>query len=281
MTDAPVDAILDTIAAAAPTLRENFLGRRGGEAGENPTGDTRVAADVMADELFVDRLGEIDGVGALASEEREGVIDCGDGVSVALDPLDGSSNLASNNAAGAIVGVYDDTFPTTGRSLIAAASLVFGPVTTLTAAVDGTVTEYEVIDGERQAVEEDVTLPAEPTIYGFGGGDSAWHPPFAAFADEIRHELKLRYGGAFVADVNQILEYGGLFAYPSLNGYPQGKLRYQFEAAPMGYLLEAAGGAASDGNGSLLDRTPDELHARCPVYLGNETLVDRLESALE
>jgi len=281
MTNTPVDAILDTVAAAAPTLRENFLGRRGGEAGENPTGDTRVAADVMADELFVDRLSAINGVGALASEEREGVIDCGDGVAVALDPLDGSSNLASNNAAGAIVGIYDDTFPATGRSLIAAASLVFGPVTTLTAAVNGTVTEYEVIDGERQVVEKDVALPTDPTIYGFGGGDNAWHPAFATFADEIRHELKLRYGGAFVADVNQILEYGGLFAYPSLEGYPQGKLRYQFEAAPMGYLLEAAGGAASDGDGSLLDRTPDELHARCPVYLGNKTLVDRLESALD
>lgn len=281
MTDAPVDAILDTVAATAPVLRENFRGRRGGEAGENPTGDTRVAADVMADELFVDRLGEIDGVGALASEEREGVIDCGDGVAVALDPLDGSSNLASNNAAGAIIGVYDDPLPAPGRSLIAAASLVFGPVTTLTAAVDGTATEYEVIDGERQVVEEEVTLPTDPTIYGFGGGDDAWHAPFAAFADEIRHELKLRYGGAFVADVGQIIEYGGLFAYPSLDGYPQGKLRYQFEAAPMGYLLEAVGGAASDGNGPLLDRAPDELHARCPVYLGNDTLVDRLESALK
>ncbi len=280
MTDAPVDAILDTVAAAAPTLRANFRGRRGGEAGENPTGDTRVAADVMADEHFVDHLGSIDGVGTLASEEREDVIDCGDGAAVALDPLDGSSNLASNNAAGAIVGVYDDSLPASGRSLVAAASLVFGPVTTLTAAVDGTVTEYEVIDGDREVAETEVSLPADPTIYGFGGGDEAWHPPFAAFAEEIRGELKLRYGGAFVADVNQILEYGGLFAYPSLDGYPQGKLRYQFEAAPMAYLIEAAGGAASDGTGALLDRTPTEIHARCPVYLGNRSLVDRLEAAL-
>lgn len=275
-----IETVIDVLAATAPEIRANLIGRRGTTNAENPTGDTQVEADVMADELLVDRLTKIDGVGQIATEERETPVDCGDGLTVALDPLDGSSNLASNNPMGTIAGIYEEPVPASGESLVAAASMLFGPITTITVAKGETATEYEVVDGIRREATEELTLPTEPTVYGFGGGDSAWTPAFAEFAETIRQELKLRYGGAFVADVNQVLEYGGLFAYPALQNYPNGKLRYHFEAAPMAYILRAAGGAASDGTGAILDRTPTALHERCPVYLGNTTLVKRVEDAL-
>jgi fructose-1,6-bisphosphatase I len=81
--------------------------------------------------------------------------------------------------------------------------------------------------------------------------------------------------------VNQVLTYGGVFAYPALESAPAGKLRLQFEGNPVGYIVEAAGGRSSDGDRSLLDVDPESLHQRVPVHLGNEELIGRLESAIE
>lgn len=275
-----IESVFATVADCAPTIRANLAGRRGQTAAENPTGQEQIAADVMADELLIEELQTIDGIGAVASEERESVIDCGDGLAITLDPLDGSSNLASNNPMGTIVGLYDSSLPARGTELVAAASLVFGPITTMTVARDGTVTEYEIIDGTLEVATEDLTLPADPVVYGFGGGDDSWTDAFQAFVRDIRHELKLRYGGAFVADINQILTYGGMFAYPALEDYPDGKLRLQYEGNPIAYIIEAAGGRSSDGSQSILERDPGDLHARTPVYVGNTDLIDRLESAI-
>ncbi len=281
MTDETITAILDVLTTVAPEIRAGLIGRRGRTTTENPTGDTQLAADVMADELLVDRLTALDGVGSVASEERSSPVDCGDGLAVAIDPLDGSSNLVSNNPMGTIVGVYDEPFPASGDSLVAGLSLVFGPITTLAVAYDGTVTEYELVDGDRTVAEANVQLPDSPTVYGFGGGDDAWVPAFRSFAEEIRHELKLRYGGALVADINQVLEYGGLFSYPALRDRPNGKLRYQFEVAPIAYLIETAGGSSTDGTASLLAHTPTTLHERSPIHVGNTSLINRLEAALD
>lgn len=275
-----VDAILDELAVTAPEIRADLSGRRRQTAGENPSGETQIAADVAADELLVERLSAIEGVGTVATEEREEPVDCGAGLSVTVDPLDGSSNLASNNPMGTILGVYDAELPAKGRDLVAAASLVFGPITTVAVAREGDAVEYEVVDGELQVAEEDLQLPEEPVVYGFGGGDPSWTDEFATFAEEIRNELKLRYGGALVADVNQVLEYGGIFAYPALKDYPDGKLRHQFEGNPIAYVVECAGGRSSDGEGSILDREPNELHSRCPLHVGNQSLIERLEDAL-
>jgi len=81
--------------------------------------------------------------------------------------------------------------------------------------------------------------------------------------------------------VNQVLTYGGVFAYPGLESAPEGKLRLQFEANPVGYVIRAAGGRTSDGDGSILDVDPDGLHDRTPTHLGNASLIERLESALD
>ena len=280
-----VDAILDAITQAAPEIRAGLTGRREYETAENPSGDQKLAADIHADELLEDRLLSLDAVGSYASEERETIQEADSGhLHVACDPLDGSSNLKSNNVMGTIVAIYDEPLPARGEHLVAAAYVLYGPITNMVAAEDGQVTEYVVDsrdDGvERRVVDEDVQLPTDPVVYGFGGRVPDWPDDFAGYVEEIERELKLRYGGAMIGDVSQVLEYGGVFAYPALESAENGKLRLQFEGNPIGYIVECAGGLSSDGSRSLLEVEPTELHQRVPVHVGNPELIERLEAAL-
>jgi fructose-1,6-bisphosphatase I len=276
-----VAAIRAAVAGATPDIRAGLPGRREQAGTENPSGERRLAADEYADELLAERLGAVDGVGTYASEEREAVVDTGEGYAVAVDPLDGSSNLKPNNVMGTIVGVYDADLPASGRDLVAAGYVLYGPITTMAFAHEGSVTEYLIENGEPTVLNGDVTLPDDPTVYGFGGRVPDWPADVAAYVDEVESALKLRYGGAMIGDVNQVLTYGGVFAYPALQSAPEGKLRLQFECNPVGYVIECAGGRSSDGSGSVLDVAPTALHQRTPVYLGNEGLIDRLEATLD
>ncbi|WP_336344979.1 class 1 fructose-bisphosphatase [Halalkalicoccus ordinarius] len=284
-SETTVEAVLETVARCAPEIRSALPGRRVESSETNPSGEVRMAADAYADDLLEERLGAIDGVDEYASEERAGVVETGEGgeLSVGVDPLDGSSNLKPNNTMGTIVGVYDEALPAAGDHLIAAAYVLYGPITTMAAAVDGEVTEYVVEDGEREAVREDVELPDDPTVYGFGGRVPDWPEEFAAYVEEVESDpsLKLRYGGSMIGDVNQILTYGGIYGYPALESAPEGKLRLQFEGYPVGYVLECAGGRSSNGERSLLAVEPTDLHQRTPVHVGSTGLIDRLEKALD
>ncbi|WP_313694838.1 class 1 fructose-bisphosphatase [Halorarum halobium] len=279
-SDDALARIVDVVSRAAPDVRDALAGRRSYLDEENPSGESMLDADVYADDLLEERLTAVDGVGAYASEEREGVVNAGEGLSVACDPLDGSSNLKPNNTMGTIVGVYDAPLPASGRDLVAAAFVLYGPITTMVVAREGTPTEFLVTeDGDREKLR-DVELPEEPTVYGFGGRVPDWPDDFSGYVEEVERELKLRYGGSMIGDVNQVLTYGGVFAYPALASSPDGKLRLVFEGAPIGYIVEAAGGASSDGGGSLLDVEATELHQRTPVHVGNRGLIERLESAV-
>ncbi|MFC7155381.1 class 1 fructose-bisphosphatase [Halomarina halobia] len=301
--DDVIEAVFEAVAAATPEIRESLVGRRRYEAGENPSGEQQLEADVYADQLFEERLLALDGVASYASEEREGIVradgtsadadstkgktragsggDGGDGdYHLALDPLDGSSNVKPNNVMGTIVGVYDEPLPAGGDALVAAGYVLYGPLTTMVTARDGRVTESVVHGGERHAATADLALPDDPTVYGFGGRVPDWTDEFAAYAREVERELKLRYGGAMIGDVSQVLTYGGIFAYPGLTTHPNGKLRLLFEGLPIAAIVETAGGASTDGERSLLERTPEELHERTPVFVGNREYVERAESAL-
>ena len=284
--DGTVDAIAAVVTDTAADIRAALADRRSYETAENPTGDRQLAADVYADRLLEDRLLGLEGVTGYASEEQEGVVtadghEAAAGAYVACDPLDGSSNLRSNNGMGTVIGVYDEPLAEGGDALLAAGYVLYGPITTMVWAQAGTVTEYLIEAGEREVLTEDVTLPEDPTVYGFGGRVPDWPADFAGFVEGVEADrLKLRYGGAMVADVNQVLTYGGLFGYPMLADAPDGKLRLQFEGHPIAAVVEAAGGASSDGDISLLTRTPGALHERSPVFVGDAGLVERLETAL-
>ncbi len=281
-----ITAVLDAVTETAPDVRAGLTGRREYETDENPSGEQMLAADIHADQLIEDRLLAIDAVASYASEERDEIVEADDGghLHVACDPLDGSSNLKSNNVMGTIVAIYDEPLPAAGKHLKAAAYVLYGPITNMVVARDGAVKEYVIDsrDGEtdRRIVDDDVTLPDDPVVYGFGGRVPDWPNDFASYVDTIEQELKLRYGGAMIGDVSQVLEYGGIFAYPALESAPNGKLRLQFEGNPIGYIIECAGGRSSDGTQSLLEVEPTELHQRVPVHVGNTDLIDRLESAL-
>jgi fructose-1,6-bisphosphatase I len=297
-TTETVEAILDAVAATAPEIRAGLASRREYETAENPSGEQMLAADLHADELLEARLLAVDGVASYASEERpevswadehgpDGAGAGGEDYHVAVDPLDGSSNLKSNNAMGTIPAVYDEPLPAPGAALVGAAYVLYGPITTMTAAVDGAVTQYLIGDagetgpemGERRVDDPDVTVPEDPAVYGFGGRVPDWTDDFAAYVETVEADdtNKLRYGGAMIADVNQVVTYGGVFGYPALRSAPSGKLRLQFEGNPIGYIVECAGGRSSDGTGSLLDVDPTELHQRTPMFVGSPSLIDRLE----
>ena len=270
-------AVKDTSHYVSSNLA-NYANR---SAGENPSGEQQVGADVWGDDLFFDAVSEVEGVGGYASEERDEVVDLGDGYTIAIDPLDGSSNLASNNSVGTIVGVYDSDLPASGRNLVASMMTLYGPYTTMTVAREDRdiVQEYLLRDGHSERWGT-FTLPEEPTVLGMAGKIDERSDAVNDITQEFSKELKTRYGGATVADLAQVLEYGGLFGYPAKKTAPNGKLRVHFESAPLAYLVEAAGGASSDGDQSLLDVEPDEIHARTPTFLGNESLIKRLEDAL-
>lgn len=274
-----IEDIVAVVAETAPKIREGLPGRRQAVGAVNPSDEAQLAADVHADELLADRLLSLEGVGEYGSEERDDVVTNGSGVAVAVDPLDGSSNLQSNNSMGTIVGVFDASLPASGADLLGSAYVLYGPITTMMVATDGRVTESVISDdGSRRVINDNVRIPGEPVVYGFGGRVPDWTEDFTAYAREIESELKLRYGGAYVGDVNQVMTYGGVFAYPELAGRPEGKLRLQFEGIPVGNIVETAGGRSSDGEGSLLEKEPSALHERTPVYVGNTDLIERREA---
>ncbi|PSP67688.1 fructose-bisphosphatase class I [Halobacteriales archaeon QS_1_69_70] len=277
----PVGSVVDVVAETAPEIRGGLAGRRVYGSEENPSGERKLAADVYADDLLEERLLALDAVGSYASEERDAVVtaDGGGALHVACDPLDGSSNLKSNNAMGTLFGVYDEPLPAPGSALIASGFVLFGPITTMVTARGGTVREW-VLDDDRDLVDDDLRLPEEPMVYGFGGRVPRWTEAFADYVTEVEAELKLRYGGAMIGDVTQVLTYGGIFGYPGLRDRPEGKLRLLFEGHPIAHVVETAGGASSDGERSLLDIEPDRLHERTPLFVGDETYIERLESAL-
>ena len=276
-----LDEIERAVKETSYYVSENLENYANVSAGENPSGDDQVGGDIWADDLFYDALSRIDGVGGYASEEREDIVDCGSGYDISIDPLDGSSNLSSNNPVGTIIGIYDADLPATGREMIGAMVTLYGPYTTLMIAREDrdVVQNYLLRDGNSERWGT-LSIPEESVVLGMAGKFGQRSDDIADFAEQLSRELKPRYGGATVADLAQVIEYGGLFGYPATDSYPGGKLRVHFESAPLAYLFEAAGGASSDGTQSLLDVEPDGIHGRAPTFLGNTELIERLESAV-
>lgn len=278
-----VDRVIDQVAEAAPHISSGLMHRREYVGQENPSDERMMEADVWANELLKEELTSIDGVGEFASEEEHEVTDCGDGLSVAIDPLDGSSNIPTNNLVGTIVGIYDSPLPCSGRNLVAAFYVLYGPLTTLTVARGEQVDEYVVEEVKGDQVElhkasSDIEIQRKKT-YGFGGNKS-WFEDFQELEEDLSEEFKLRYGGSLVGDFNQMLHHGGVFGYPAKEGYEDGKYRILFEGNPMSFIAETAGGESSEGKQSILDVEVEELHQRTPFFTGHSELIDRIQKRL-
>ncbi len=283
MDEALQKAIL-TIAHLSADMRYEFPEKRGATTTKNIYGETQQKLDVWADKILTEALLNTGSVRAVISEERENPTTGPGEYVITMDPLDGSSNIKSNNIFGTIIGIHKEKeLLVPGKKQIAALYVLYGPITSIVMATEDGVCEYDYEERKRSYYlsREGITLPEEGKIYSVGGGNEGWSSPFSSFVDSlVERHLKLRYGGAFVGDVNQVLNYGGIFCYPETAKKPQGKLRLVIECNPMAFIMTKAGGAASNGHGDILKIKPREITERTPVYLGNKDLVGELERAL-
>ncbi|MEZ4598692.1 MAG: class 1 fructose-bisphosphatase [Syntrophotaleaceae bacterium] len=242
----------------------------------NLYGEEQLALDVLSDRIMRKRLAQSGVVSNIASEETKDIIAVAPhrsgNFSVAFDPLDGSSLVDVNLAVGTIVSIYsgsDLLLP--GRRQVAALYILYGPRTTLVYTTGDGVHEF----GMNQLMEytllrRNIKLQPRASIYSPGGlrnRYSAGVEKFVCYLEE--NGAKLRYSGGLVPDINQVLLKGkGIFFYPHLNGNPNGKLRLLFELNPMAFLMEQAGGAASNGRQRILDLMPKALSDCAPFFCG-------------
>lgn len=266
-------------------IRQELPIRRDPAATRNVYGEQQLDLDVWMNDLFVDALRDSRLVAEVASEEMGDVKRLGPGrFSVVLDPLDGSSNVKSNNIFGTIFGISDGvSLPARGSDLFAAGYLIYGPATSLVYATRSAVHEFVQGGGGRPEefflIEEGLRLPPKGKLYGIGGHREKWIPPVKSFAAELERELmNLRYGGSFVGDFNQILHYGGFFAYPAQVDRPAGKYRLHFESSPIAFIVEAAGGAGTTGSERILEVAATGIDQTVPTYVGNRDLVERFRA---
>jgi fructose-1,6-bisphosphatase I len=257
--------------------------------GINVYGEKQLQIDVWSNDLFTKKLAKSGLVKQVASEELEKPLESKRGeYSIVLDPIDGSSNLRSNNVLGTIVGIYhDQPLPAKGRNLLAAMYFLYGPYLQLVLALQDGVRIFAstgrgqgskgfLSDGEPRRV------PKPPSVYGVGGFRDKWTPKVREFVERLeKRRLSLRYGGCLVGDYNQVLNKGGFFAYPELVDAPEGKYRLQFEANPIGFITEKAEGKASTGTQSILDVEPDGISQRVPTYVGDAQLIQEFEEFMK
>lgn len=265
---------------------------RTGELGvagtSNLYGEQQLELDVLADRILTKRLKHSGVVANVLSEEAKDIVcmstNCEGKYSVSFDPLDGSSLVDVNLAVGTIVSIYEGcNLLQPGRKQIAAMYILYGPRTTLVYSTGDGVHEFGMNQlMEYTLIRENIRIESRSNIYSPGGLRNLYTPGVQKFTRELEERgVKLRYSGGFVPDINQVLIKGtGLFYYPHLVGHPNGKLRLSFELNPMAFLVEQAGGAASDGHGPILDRIPQSKDDRAPIFIGCREDVALVESII-
>lgn len=274
-------ALILCIANQARPIRDAFPSNQIARTTKNASGETQAAMDVWADQHFINCIGKTGLVKELASEEQDDVVtfDAAGPYSVVMDPLDGSSLIATNLSVGTIIGIYTGSLLRKGEELTAALYLLYGPMTVLVLSVGNGVHSFihdEKTD-EFQLFHENITIP-EGTQYGSGGTRAEWIPAHMRVLEYFdEHHFKVRYSGSFVADCHQLLTYGGIYTYPALEKKPKGKLRLLFEVNPLGYIVTQAGGAVSDGCRNTLTIVPTHIHERTPVYIGSKGIIQDIE----
>ncbi|MFH1055542.1 MAG: class 1 fructose-bisphosphatase [Candidatus Altiarchaeota archaeon] len=282
--DKDLAELIMLVSSLAIPIRQEFPHRFGDAGTKNKYGEDQKALDVWVNDLLTQEMIKSGLVRMVVSEELPEPVESKGGkgkFNVAMDPLDGSSNVKSNNLFGTIIGVYKGADkPGKGRKQVAAFYKLYGPNTTLVITTGNGV--HEFVKGRKTTNEfmlltENLMMP-EPKIYGVGGNPDKWVPEFDLFVRLLRSKgLKLRYGGSFVGDFNQVLHNGGFFGYPATLDKPKGKLRLVFEGNPMALIAEQSGGSSSCGTKNLLDIDPINMDSRVPIYIGNKELIQSLE----
>ncbi len=272
----------------------------------NIQGEGQKKLDVFANEQFISALRSGGECCAVASEEHDECICIDSGVSknakyiVAIDPLDGSSNIDVNVSIGTIFSIYRrkslsgivemDDILQKGTEQVAAGYVIYGSSTmmvyTTGKGVNGFTLDPSI--GEFCLSHPNITIPANGRMYSINEGNYVHFPQ--GVKDYIKYcqqeDLATqrpyisRYIGSMVADIHRNLLKGGIFLYPATSANPKGKLRLLYECNPMAFIIEQAGGKASNGAVRILDIQPKELHQRSPIFIGNPEMVEMVEQLL-
>ncbi|MGH7725125.1 MAG: class 1 fructose-bisphosphatase [Candidatus Eiseniibacteriota bacterium] len=283
--------------------RAGLSGILGSTGRMNVQGEEVKPLDEIGNQTFIDAFRHSGLVCTLASEEMEEPFllreNCPQGkYALVYDPVDGSSNIDVDITIGSIFAIRrgaDDhehaprEFLRPGSEQIAAGYVVYGPSTMIVyaddASVDGFTLDRSV--GEFFLSHPDIRIPSGGSAYSVNEANySKWSPAQQRLVDALRHgnapgeRQTARYVGSLVADFHRTLLQGGIYMYPGEAKRPSGKLRLLYEAAPLAFVVERAGGRASDGTTAILEKAPRELHERTPLFIGSADRVEFVERAL-
>jgi len=273
----------------------------------NVQGEAQMKLDVFANQTII-RMNSYTGrLAVMASEEEPDIISIPEGYPtgryvLVFDPLDGSSNIDVNASIGTIFGIYRRRTPAgpgtvedclqPGRNLAAAGYIIYGSSTMMVYTTGNGVHGFTLDPGVGEFLlsHPNIRIPAEPKYYSVNqGNEKYWSEGVRRFTrwlqgmdeENPRKPLSGRYIGSLVADFHRNLLEGGIFYYPQDYkdpNKPKGKLRLLYEAAPLAFIAEHAGGYASDGRRPILDIVPEALHQRTALFIGNRDLVEMAET---
>lgn len=304
--------LLNDVAVACKAIshaihRGALTGVLGLQGSENVQGEAQKKLDVITNEIFVNSLSWTGRFAAMASEEEDEIIAVNDGNSsvgdylICFDPLDGSSNIDINLSVGTIFSIFRRplgvTHPTkkdflqAGTEQVVAGFCLYGPSTVLVLTagngvngftLDKDVGEFILTHPLMRIAEDTSEFAINMTNRRF------WESPVQRYVEECvkgtdggrEKNFNMRWIASMVAEVYRILTRGGIFMYPmdSKIRSQGGKLRLMYEANPMAFIMEQAGGAASTGRERIMDITPTDVHQRVPVIMGSKNEVERLVS---
>jgi len=301
--------LLEVVARACKSISHAVnKGALGGVLGtaltENVQGEVQKKLDIIANEVLIEANEWGGHLAAMASEEMDSIYAVPNRYPqgeylLLFDPLDGSSNIDVNVSIGTIfsvlkkpdgnVAVQESDFLQAGSAQVAAGYCVYGPQTTLVMTVGDGVAMF-TLDREQGSfvlTQEHVQIPADTKEFAINMSNMRhWDEPVKHYIDECLagksgprgKDFNMRWVASMVADVHRILTRGGVFMYPWDNREPDkpGKLRLMYEANPMSWLVEQAGGAATNGEQRILDIQPTQLHQRVSVFLGSKNEVDHV-----
>ena len=295
--DAVIGAIADGALQLQPQVQAAALGGMLGATGEiNVQGEIVQRLDKAGSDIFVDVLRKSGRVAAIGSEEIDKPVIAGDDDQhryiVLMDPLDGSSNIDVAVSVGSIFGVWrregeaavnESLLLRPGSEQVAAAYVIYGSSTILVVATENSVQGFTLSapSGEFALTHHNIQIPEKCEYYSTNEGNRGkWDEATQRAVGNLRDTYSLRYVGSLVADFHRNLLKGGIFLYPGDRSSPDGKLRLMYEANPLGFVAEQAGGATSSGSQRILDIQPEKLHQRTPLILGNKAVVEQTVSAI-
>ena len=262
---------------------------------QNSGGEQQQKLDVLANIRFTRALTKGGEACALISEETESYVDLNNEgrYVIAIDPLDGSSNIDVNVSIGTIFSIYRRVSPVgkpiqdkdilqCGDQQVAAGYILYGSSTMLVYTTGHGVNgfTYESTLGEYVLSHPDMTIPEKGRTYSINEGSAnSFSPEVKAYVQYCKDEnYTARYIGSLVADFHRNLLKGGIYIYPATAKDKNGKLRLMYECNALAFIAEQAGGKATDGKKRILEIKPESLHERTPFYVGSKAMVEKAES---